>query len=126
MGKLNGVRVFEIQKFKAISSGLDTPENVYGKVNWIWAAESWVTVADAAPHELIEFAGGIYVVGVADENEPEDCGAVYQQIVDWIEQSENFVLDDKPVLFHRIGCGEIEKVLGMAQQEMFVPVKLCV
>jgi len=154
MSKLNGIRVFEIPKFKAISSGLDTPDRVFGgfhvdenlvkttppydapdlawfegdKVNWIWVANDWVTEADAAPHELIEFEGGIYVVGVADECDLKDCGEVYEHIKKWIEDNKNFELDDRHerrVLFHRIGCGEVEKALGMAQQEIFVPVKLC-
>ena len=143
MSKLNGIRVFEIPKFKAISSGLDTPDNVFGgflvdeklvkttppydapdlawfegdKVNWIWVANDWVTEKDAAPHEFIEFEGGVYVVGVADENEPGDCGEVYEHIIKWIESNENFEPDDRHgrgVLFHRIGCGDVQKALGMA------------
>lgn len=162
MGKLNGIRIFEIPKFKAMSSGFDTHENVFGKfgefqralqklqpniikssppydapdlamfegdkVNWFWAVEDWVTKADIAPYELTEFEGGIYVVGVADEHELADCGEVYNHIIKWIESNEKFKLDDRPghrVMCHRIGCNEIEKALGMAQQEIFVPVKLC-
>jgi len=152
-GRLNGIRIIEIPKFKAISSGYGTPDHVFGafhvderliqasypycapdlawfeddKAIWIWAANAWVTEADAAPHELIEFEGGIYVVGVADELVGADCGEVYRHITSWIENSENFTLDDRPghrVMFHRIGCGDIEKALGMAQQEIFVPVKI--
>ena len=159
MSKLNGVRVFEIPKFKAISTGFGTHENVFGKfqtdlrkfqarkmiksnppydapdlamfeedmVNWFWATEDWVTESDVAPYELTEFEGGIYVVGVADEHEPSDCGEVYSHIIKWIEDSEKFELDDRSghrVMCHRIGGGDIEKALGMAQQEIFVPVKI--
>lgn len=159
MSKLDGVRIFEIPKFKAISSGFDTHDNVFGKfqsclkrfksdnmiknvppydapdlamfegdqVNWFWAVEDWVTQADIAPYELTEFEGGIYVVGVADEHEPSDCGEVYNHILKWIENNGKFELDDRPghrVMCHRIGCGNIEKALGMAQQEIFVPVKI--
>ena len=161
ISKLNGVRVFEIPKFKAMSSGFDTHENVFGKfgpfqrglqeikpnmfkfsppydapdlamfeddkVNWFWAVEDWVTEADVAPYNLTEFEGGIYAVGVADENDLSDCGTVYNHIVKWVEEKENFELDDRPghrVMCHRIGCDEIQKALGMAQQEIFVPIKI--
>ena len=150
MSKLNGVRVIEIPRFKAISSELDTPDKIFGefkvderliksvppydapdlawfegeKACWIWVANDWVAEADAAPHALIDFAGGTYVVGVADELDPKDCGDVYGHIVQWIEVSESFELAERSVLFHRIGCGNVEKALGMAQQEIFVPVKL--
>ena len=160
MRKLDGVRVFEIPKFKALSTGLGTHDNIFGKfqadlkkfqsnkmiknappydapdlamfeedkVNWFWAVEDWVTETDVAPYELTEFEGGIYVVGVADEHEPSDCGEVYNHILKWIENAANFELDDRPghrVMCHRIGCDDVEKALGMAQQEIFVPVKIC-
>ncbi|MCL2488030.1 MAG: hypothetical protein FWE80_05035 [Oscillospiraceae bacterium] len=155
MTKLDGIRIIEIPKFKAISSGFGKPDNIFGtfcdrldmklvksvppcdapdlawfegdEAIWIWAANDWVTTADAAPHELMEFEGGIYAVGVADEWEPADCGAVYHHIANWIENNEHFEIDDRPghrVMFHRIGCGEVQKALGMAQQEIFVPVKI--
>ncbi len=159
--KLGGVRIFKIPKFKAMCSGFDTGENVFGKfgpfqrglqelkpnvikfsppydapdlamfegdkVNWFWAVEDWVTEADVVPYHLTEFEGGIYAVGVADENEPADCGEVYNHIVKWINHNGSFELDDHPghrVMCHRIGCDEIQKALGMAQQEIFVPIKI--
>jgi len=161
MSKLNGVRIFEIPKFKAMCSGFDTHENVFGKfgkfqralqelqpniikstppydapdlamfeddkVNWFWAVENFVSEADVAPYHLTEFEGGIYVVGVADENEPADCGEVYNHIIKWIKDNENFELDDRPghrVMCHRIGCNAVQEALDMAQQEIFVPVKI--
>ena len=44
-----------------------------------------------------------------------------------IETSDAFESDDRPgyrCLFHRIGCGAIQEALGMAQQEIFLPIKL--
>ena len=116
MSKLAGVRVIEIPKFKAVSSGLDTFDNLFGengfdnwlgkhkkiiknliiyegvdfmwhegdKNIWIWAVEDWVTEADTSPYELIEFEGGMYVAGVADENDGTDCGEVYNNLLQWI------------------------------------------
>jgi len=153
MGKLNGLRVMEIPAFRAISSGFGNPDDIFGNNHvdfkfvkqappydapdlawfegdeaiWIWAAKDDLTEEDIAPNKFIDFDGGIYVVGVADENEPKDCGDVYTQIMEFIINSENFELNDYPghrVLFHRIGCDEVQKALGMAQQEIFVPVKI--
>jgi hypothetical protein len=159
MGKLAGFKVIEIPKFKAVSSGLDTWENIFGKngfdnwleehkkmireafpyegcdfawheedkFNWIWSVEDWVTEADTSPYKLIEFEGGMYVVGIADENDETDCGEVYNGLIKWIQDSNVFESDDRPghrIIFHRIGCGKIQEILGMAQQEMFVPIKI--
>jgi hypothetical protein len=44
----------------------------------------------------------------------------------WIENSGVLESDDRPGhrgMGHRVGCGEIQKALGMAQQEIFLPVK---
>ena len=59
--------------------------------------------------------------------EQADCGEVYNHIVKWINHNGSFELDDHPehrVMCHRIGCDEIQKVLGIAQQEIFVPIKI--
>lgn len=48
-------------------------------------------------------------------------------MVSCIAQMEHFELDERPgygVMCHRIGTGAVEEALGMAQQEIFVPVKL--
>ena len=158
MSKLAGFKVIEIPKFKAVSSGLDTFENIFGengfnnwlkekkiirnaapyegcdfmceegdKAIWIWAVEDWVKETDVSPYELIEFEGGIYVVGVADENDNEDIGDVYNSLLKWIQDSNVFELDVRPehgIIFHRVGCGRIEDITGIAQQEMFIPIKI--
>ena len=153
MTKLDGVRIIEIPKFKAISSELDSPDVIFGsfqvdgklvksappydapdlaifvgdKVRWIWAANDWVSAEDAMPHDLIEFEGGIFAIGTADENETSDCGSVYNHIIEWINANGKFMFDDnsdRHVMCHRIGCNEVEKILGIAQQEIFVPIKV--
>lgn len=161
MGKLGGIRITKIPKFKAISSGLLTGDELFGKGGfcdwldeekskkmvkntapyespdfmwhedgksvWIWAAQDWVTETDVAPYELIEFEGGIYIVGVADENDKADRHAVNNEIRKWVEDSGVFEFDIRPGhrgMGHRIGCDAIEETIGMAQQEIFWPIKL--
>ena len=158
MSKLSGVRVIEIPKFRAVSSGLLTFDEIFGECGfdrwmqqndrllkkgtiyecvdfmwhegeksvWIWAVEDWVTEADAVPYELIEFEGGIYVVATADENDGADLWEVAGIMSQWIQNSGVLESDDRPGhrgMGHRIGCGAIQEVLGMAQQEIFFPVK---
>ena len=160
MGKLNGLRIVEIPKFKAIQFGPASNDEIFGggnpqiaiwmqknkymlktgvmyehtefawhvedKTIWIWAVEDWVTEKDTAPFALVEFEGGIYVVGVADENDEEDRGAVGNQMAKWIEDSEVFERDEPGHLGmgNRIGGGLIEETLGMAQQEIFFRVRV--
>lgn len=158
MSKLGNVRVIEIPKFKAVSSGLDTFDSIFGeggffswvqahdmlfkksiyghaydfmwhegdKNIWIWAVEDWVTEIDAAPFELIEFEGGIYVVAVADEKDDIDCGEVYYGALKWIEEGGVFEPDDRPghrCIFHHIGYN-LQDVMNVVQQEMFLPVRV--
>ena len=97
-----------------------------GKSVWIWAAQEWVTEDDVVPYHLIDFEGGMYVVGVADENDADDRAAVNAEIMNWIKNSGAFELDDRPGhrgMGHRIGCDAIQEAIGMAQQEIFWPIK---
>ena len=157
MSKLQGVRVIEISKFRAVSSGLATFDKIFaeggfdkwmqanrkivknmiydgpdfmwhedGKSIWIWAIEDWVTPADTAPYDIIEFEGGMYVVATANEDDPADLNEVVSGMLQWIKNSGVFESDDRPGhrgMCHMVGCGAIQKALGFAQQEIFLPVK---
>lgn len=158
MGKLNGVRVIEIPKFRAVSSGLATFDEIFMDDNgfgkwietnskivknliyaspdfmwheddksiWIWAIEDWVTEKDTAPYDIIDFEGGMYVVATGDENDREDLSGVVGSMVEWINNSDVFKMDDRPGhrgMGHMVGCGRIQDALGIAQQEVFLPVK---
>jgi len=158
MGRLQGVRVIEIPKFRAVSSGLATFDEIFSKNSgfdqwmqangkivkkmiydapdfmwhegdksiWIWAIEDWVTPADTAPYEIIEFEGGMYVVATANEDDPADLNEVVSGMLQWIENSGVFERDERPGhrgMCHMVGCGAIQKALGFAQQEIFLPVK---
>jgi DNA-binding transcriptional MerR regulator len=125
------VRIIRINPFKAVSSGLDTIENVMGcfqkwqeehnhlikklmygspdflwfeedmRAEWIWAVEDWVTEADTAPYKMIEFEGGLYAAAVSVDGDDDISGRVYGGIKKWVESS-GFELDERPG--HRTLC----------------------
>ena len=125
------VRIIQLNKFKALSSGVDTVDNVMGtfqewqeehnhlvkkmmygapdflwfeedmKAVWIWAVEDWVTEKDTAPYELIEFEGGLYAVAMSVDGDDDIGGRVYAGINKWLETS-GFELDERPG--HRTMC----------------------
>jgi len=93
---------------------------------WIWAVKDWVAEEDVAPYGLIEYEGGMFVVATADENDSRDLGKTVKGMVKWIDKSGVFVLDERPGrrgMGHMVGCGAIQEKLGIAQQEIFLPVK---
>jgi len=162
MSKLQNMRAIEIPKFRAVSSGANTFDNIFGeggfgkwiesnkhlvknliyaspdfmwhedndinKSVWIWAINEDVTEADTVPYEIIEFEGGMWLVATGDENDSADLDETYQGMVKWIENSGVFESDERPG--HRGMChmpnggGAIDKALGIAQQEIFLPIKL--
>jgi hypothetical protein len=161
MSKLNGVRVVEIPKFKAVTSGPDTFDSIFGedgfgqwieshqhlvkdllyaspdflwhedddinKSVWIWAIKDCVTEADTTPYKIIDYDGGIFVVATADENDNNDLNEVVSGMLNWIENSDVFERDERPGhkgMGHCIGCNVANKVMGITQQEIFLPVKL--
>jgi len=94
---------------------------------WIWAVKDGVTEADVAPYELIEYEGGMFAVATADENDEKDLNKVVSGMLEWIKKSGVFERDERPGhrgMGHMVGCGAIQKALGIAQQEIFLPVKL--
>jgi len=157
--KLGGVRVIEMPRFRAVSSGLRGPDEIFGEGGfdqwmgehmrlvktsvfghaydfmwpedethsvWIWAVKDWVTEEDVAPYELIEYEGGMFVVATADEDDPKDLNQTVKGMMKWISKSGVFELDERPGhrgMGHMVGCGAIQKALGFAQQEIFLPVK---
>jgi len=93
---------------------------------WIWAVKDDVTEADVAPYEIIEYEGGMFVVATMDENDAKDRWAVTSIMAKWIEKSGVFERDERPGhrgMGHMVGCGAIQEALGIAQQEVFLPVK---
>lgn len=151
------VRIIQINPFKAFSSGPDTIDNVMGafqqwqeehnhlvkklmygapdflwfeedmRAVWIWAVEDWVTEADTAPYEMIEFRGGLYAAAMSVDGDDDINGRVYEGIKKWVETS-GFEIDERPghhTLCHMVNpTDEIKEALGYHQLDLYVPVKI--
>lgn len=125
MKKAPEVRIVQINPFRALTSGVDTFENLMGtfqewqeqhnhiikhmmygapdflwneengKAVWIWAVEDGVTKEDTEPYELIDFEGGLYASAVSVDGDDDIGGRVCEGIYKWLETS-NFELDERP------------------------------
>lgn len=161
MSKLKNMRLVEIPRFRAVSSGAHTLGEIFGKessfqswVNahehllrkhlfepldflwhedrdidrsvWILAVQDNVTEKDVAPYEIVEFPGGMFLVATGDENDCADLEETVSGMYAWIDSSDVFEYGDFPVSGM---CnmpnpdGAIDKALGIAQQQIFLPLK---
>ncbi|MCL2517064.1 MAG: hypothetical protein FWF15_00745 [Oscillospiraceae bacterium] len=157
MSKLQNMRAIEIPKFRAVSSGLKTFEELFGeggmvgwlrtidhllvrqiyeepaflwhegdKNVWIWAVKDGVTASETAPYEIIEFPGGMFLVATANELDNDDLNETVNCMMNWINSSEVFEYGDFPqsgMCNMPNADGAIDKALGIAQQEIFLPLK---
>ena len=85
-----------------------------------------VTEADTAPYKIIEFAGGMFLVATGDEKDGDDLNETVSCMMKWIEDSDIFEYGDFPksgMCHMPNGGGAIDKALGIAQQEIFLPIK---
>lgn len=158
MSKLKNMRAIEIPKFRAVSSGLKTFEELFGNggfCEWIdfknehliqkqisdepgfmWhegdknifirAIKDNVTEKDTSPYEIIDFPGGMFLVATGDENDNADLEETISCMKDWIESSTIFEYGDFPksgMCNMPNADGAIDKALGIAQQQIFLPLK---
>ena len=94
---------------------------------WIWAVNDDVTETETAPYEIMEFPGGMFLVATGDENDNDDLNETVSCMMKWIENSDAFEYGDFPksgMCHMPNGGGLIDKALGIAQQEIFLPLKL--
>ncbi len=164
MSKLQNMRLVEIPKFRAVSSGVKTLGQIFGDggdgesfntwvqnhknllkehlfepqdflwhenqdINtsvWVLAVRENVTEADTAPYEIIEFPGGMFLVGTGDEKNNDDLEETIGCMFTWINNSEVFEYGDFP----KSGMcnmpnpdGIIDQALGISQQQIFLPLK---
>lgn len=130
--KVPDIMIVRIPKFKAVTSGLmtfdelfgggfgpwqeahmhlfkpvifDAPDFLYGKdgkVAWIWAIKDEVTEADTHPYKIIEYTGGLYAVAVSVDGDGESHNRVRSKTEKWLE-STNFIIDsDRELMGHMI------------------------
>lgn len=93
---------------------------------WILPVKDEVTAADTAPYEIIDFPGGVFLVGTGDESDPDDLNETVNCMMQWIENSQVFQYGDFP----KSGMcnmpnpdGLADKALGVSQQQIFLPLK---
>ena len=161
MSKLKNMRLVEIPRFRAVSSGAQPLGEIFGgesqfllwlkshdrllkkpifepndflwhevrdvdKSVWIWAIQDDVTEKDTAPYDIIEFPGGMFLVATGDENDNADLEETVSGMFAWINGSDVFEYGDFPISGM---CnmpnpdGAIDKALGIAQQQIFLPLK---
>ena len=152
--KIPDIIIVRIPKFRAITSGAMSYEDVFGKFQiwqeahndffqpiifvapdflcenngnpeWIWRIKDEITETDAAPYEIIEHPGGLYAVAVSIDGDDESGNKVMQKIEKWIEKT-NFVIDNsRATSVHMIYADdEIRKGLGYHQLNFYAPIRL--
>ncbi|MBQ2953527.1 MAG: hypothetical protein IJE07_08205 [Clostridia bacterium] len=118
------VRVVRIAPFRAVTSGPDTPERVFGdfnawqeahmhlirpmlcgapdflcgedgKLEWLWAVKEGVTAADVQPYQLVEHPGGLYACAVTVDGDDALMARAHAGILQWIGGS-GFEPDERP------------------------------
>lgn len=152
--KVPDIIIVRIPKFRAVTSGAMSYEDVFGKFQvwqeahndffqpiifdasdflcgnngnpeWIWRIKDDITEADAAPYKIIEHPGGLYAAAVSIDGDDESGANVQKKIEKWIEKT-NFVIDDsRATSAHMIYADdEIKKGLGYHQLNFYAPIKL--
>lgn len=152
--KVPDIIIVRIPKFRAVTSGAMSYEDVFGKFQvwqeahndffkpiifdasdflcgnngnpeWIWRIKDEITEADAAPYKIIEHPGGLYAAAVSIDGDDESGANVQKKIEKWIEKT-NFVIDDsRATSAHMIYADdEIKKGLGYHQLNFYAPIKL--
>ncbi len=152
--KIPDIMIVRVPKFRAITSGSGSYDEIFGKFQlwqeahnelftpiifdapdflydnngspeWIWRLKDEVTEADVAPYEIIEHPGGLYAAAVSIDGDDESGRKVLQKIEKWIEKT-NFVIDDSRVTsVHMIYADdEIKQGLGYHQMNFYAPIKL--
>lgn len=94
---------------------------------WALAVKEQVTAQDVAPYALLDFPGGMFLVATGDESDPADLEETVSGMYGWIRRSTVFEYGDFPpsgMCNMPNPDGALDKALGIAQQQIFLPVKL--
>ena len=165
MTKLRNMRVINIGRFIAVSSGERTLDDIFGEDgfdrwcrdhedvllkhiyepgDFLWhvgdsstygrglnvlikAVKPDVAASDVAPYELTEFPGGMFLVATADEADETDINDTVSGMLQWIKESPVFEYGDFPasgMCNMPAPDSDIDKALGIAQQQIFLPLKI--
>lgn len=145
--KIPDIMIVRIPKFRAVTSGLISFEELFGgefepwqeahnhlfkpvifdaadflcekdgKVEWIWALRDDVTKADVSPYEIIEYPGGLYAVAVSVDGDGESNNQVRNKTERWLERT-NFVIDNERGLMGHMIYVDDEIKEGLGYHQM--------
>ena len=104
-------------------------DNDIDKSVWVLAINDDIFYADTVPYEIIEFPGGMYLVATGDEKDNADLEETIGCMMAWINDSDIFEYGDFPksgMCNMPNADGAIDKALGIAQQQIYLPLKFCV
>lgn len=152
--KVPDIMIVRIPKFRAVTSGLASIDEVFGsfgqwqeahqhffqsvifdsfdfltgiggKFEWVFGVKDEVTEADTHPYKIIEYPGGLYAVAVSVDGDGESHDKVRRKTEKWLENT-NFIIDsDRLLMGHMIFVDdEIKKGLGYNQMNLYAPIKL--
>ena len=152
--KVPDIMIIRIPKFRAVTSGLASIDEVFGlfgqwqeahqhffqgvifdsfdfltgidgKFEWVFGVKDEVTEADTHPYKIIEYPGGLYAVAVSVDGDGESHDKVRRKTEKWLENT-NFIIDsDRLLMGHMIFVDdEIKKGLGYNQMNLYAPIKL--
>ena len=85
-----------------------------------------VVEQDVLPYEIIEFSVGMFLVATADETDNDDLNETVNCMMNWIKNNNVFEYGDFPksgMCNMPNADGIIDKALGIAQQQIFLPLK---
>jgi len=148
------VIIVKIPKFRAVTSGLTTWDEVMGPfdewmsaqgdicepiifdghdfltgnehgVEWMWRIKDEITEDDVKPYTIKDFDGGLYALAVSVDGDDGSHGKVRNKIMKWLETTNFIKDDDRTELGHMIYVDdEIKKGLGYHQLNLYFPIKL--
>lgn len=90
---------------------------------WLYVLEG---TPGPAPFELVDFAGGLYAVGTAEDGNDLDGERAVAGIKEWIGAEGCFGIDEskeRPVLFHIVTPESAFDKMGYRQLDIFVPIR---
>ena len=151
MSKLQNMRVIEIPKFRAVSSGLKSIEElfsengfekwknsnyhlikqmVYEQPDFMWEEEDksvwiWAIKDEVTKEDTAPYEIIEFVGGmflVATKDENDDNDQTVNSMFQWIENSDVFEYGNFGMCNMPNGNGAIDKALGIAQQQVFLQV----
>lgn len=97
-----------------------------GKTVWWYAIEDWVTEADTAGFDIVDFEGGLYATAIVPDFDYSEAKRAYDSLTAWIAEHDNFALyqhQGHKALWH-VTSPDTRKLLGYRQVEYFFAIRV--